>query len=216
MAYFRYVPDLLYKSLQQSGSSFDTARVKNLFRRGKIREDIFNTVIYFDKYSIKGDDRPDNVAFEIYGNSEYDWVVLLSNNIINIRDEWPLDDISFEKYISAKYTDEQRFEVHHYETEEIKDSENRLIRESGMIVSVDSYDDYSFSYFNGVEIVTETNTSLLPITNYAYEVDLNEKKRSIFLLKPQFLTTVTQDLKGIMKYSESSQFVDKNTKKTIN
>lgn len=216
MAYFRYVPDLLYKSLQQSGSSFDTARVKNLFRRGKIREDIFNTVIYFDKYSIKGDDRPDNVAFEIYGNSEYDWVVLLSNNIINIRDEWPLDDISFEKYISAKYTDEQRFEVHHYETKEIKDSENRLIRESGMIVSVDSYDDYSFSYFNGVEIVTETNTSLVPVTNYTYEVDLNEKKRSIFLLKPQFLATVTQDLKNIMKYSESSQFVDKNTKKTIN
>jgi len=216
MAYFRYVPDLLYKSLQQSGSSFDTARVKNLFRRGKIREDIFNTVIYFDKYSIKGDDRPDNVAFEIYGNSEFDWVVLLSNNIINIRDEWPLDDISFEKYISAKYTYIQRFEHHHYETKEIKDSENRLIRESGMIISVDSYDNYSFSYFNGVQIVTESKTSLVPVTNYAYEVNLNEKKRSIFLLKPQFLSTVTQDLKNIMKYTESSQFVDKNTKKTIN
>jgi len=215
MAYFQYVPNILYRSLQQKGSAFDTAKVTNLFRRGKIRDDIFNVVIFFDKYDIKGDDRPDNVSNEIYGSPEFDWVVLLANNIINVRDEWPLDQRSFEKYLNSKYTTEERFQVKHYETTEIRDGKNRLIRQEGIIVNTESYSTYSFSYFNGSAVVTAGTSSLTPITNYDYEVKLNEDKRNIFVLKPKFLTTVIADIKSIMKYTESSQFVDKSTKKTI-
>jgi len=215
MAYFKYVPDLLYRSLQQQGSSFDTAKVKNLFRRGKIRDDIYNVVVYFDKYSIKGDDRPDNVANEIYGSSEYDWIVLLSNNIINVRDEWPLDNRSFENYLKSKYTTAERSQIKHYETSEIRDSRNRLIRKDELIINNESYDDYTFSYFDGVTLITLDKTDLTPITNYDYEVGLNEDKRNIYLLKSRFLNTVVQNLGNIMKYENSSQYINKTTKKTV-
>lgn len=215
MAYFRYVPNILYRSLQQKGSTFDTAKATNLFRRGKIRDDIFNVVVYFNKYTIKGDDRPDNISYELYGTAEYDWVILLSNNIINVRDEWPLNDSSFEKYLNSKYTSSERLQVRHYETTEVRDSKNRLIRKKGDIVNLETYDSYSYSYFNGSSIVTLDKTSLIPITNYDYEVTLNEEKRKIYVLKPEFITSVVKSLKDIMNYADSSQYVDESTKKTI-
>ena len=215
MAYFQYVPNILYRSLQQKGSTFDTAKVTDLFRRGKIRDDIFNVVVYFNKYTIKGDDRPDNVSYEVYGTAEYDWIILLSNNIINIRDEWPLNDSCFEKYLNSKYTSSEREEIRHYETTEIRDSKNRLIRKGGDIVNLETYDSYSYSYFNGSTIVNLDKTSLISVTNYDHEVKLNEEKRKIYVLKPEFVVTVIKDLKEIMEYSDSSQFIDSTTKKTI-
>lgn len=215
MAYFQYLPNLLYRSLQQKGSDFDTAKVTNLFRRGEIRPDIFNTVIYFDRYSIKGNDRPDNVANEVYGSSEYDWIVLLSNNIINVRNEWPMDDNTFEIYIKSKYTNQERYQVKYYETTELRDIRNKLVRKKGIKVNLESYNDYSFSYFDGSTIIELNKSSLNSVTNYDYELSINEEKRNIYLLKPKFLTTTIDDLKNIMNYSDSSQYVDKSTKKTI-
>jgi len=215
MAYFKYLPSLLYKSLQQRESSFDSAKVTNLFRRGIIRNDIFNTVIYFEKYSIRGNDRPDNVANEFYGSSEYDWVVLLSNNIINVRNEWPMDERSFNTYINSKYSYEEQSTIKHYETTEIKDSTGKSIRKSGIIISKESYSSYSFKYLDGSTLVELDNSSLNAVTNLSYEFRLNEEKRNIYLLKPKFLITVENDLKEIMKYAESSQYINKSTKKTI-
>ncbi|NBP03946.1 MAG: hypothetical protein EBU90_28385, partial [Proteobacteria bacterium] len=106
MTYFREVSDLLYQSQQTNrNSSYDYARVKNLFRRAKIRDDFFNNSTVFTKYKIIGEERPDQVAEKIYGSSEYDWVVLISNNILNIRTEWPLSDAEFSNYLERKYTE---------------------------------------------------------------------------------------------------------------
>ena len=73
MTYFREVSDLLYQSQQPNrNSSYDYARVKNLFRRAKIRDDFFQNATTFTKYKIIGEERPDQVAEKIYGSSEYD------------------------------------------------------------------------------------------------------------------------------------------------
>lgn len=215
MAYFQYFSKLRYPSLTQKGDDYEYATVTNLFRRGKIRDDIFNETVLFDKYSIQGDDRPDNVAYKVYDNAELDWIVLLSNNIINIRDEWPMSQKSFENYMKEKYpTSAERYAVKHYTTSEIKDSKGRLIRPEGIIVSPDSYDDYKFEYFLNGNVITETKESLSIVTFDDYEVDLNEQKRQIYLIKPKFVSTIIKDMEKIMKYNQSSQFVDKNTKKT--
>ena len=82
--YFRNIPDFEYVNRTKDGQFISNyTQVKNFFKRGKLREDIFQDLTVFEKYSVKGDDRPDNVAFEIYGDANLDWVVLLSNNIIN-------------------------------------------------------------------------------------------------------------------------------------
>ena len=96
--YFSKIPDFEYVSRLKDAKISDYEPVKNLFKRAKIREDIFQDLAFFTKYDIKGDDRPDNVAFEIYGDSSLDWVVLISNNILNIQSEWPLTQKSFDQY----------------------------------------------------------------------------------------------------------------------
>ena len=83
MAYFDDFPKVSLLSFSDNrSSSSDYVESTNIFKRGKIRDDIFQVAAAFDKFSIRGDDRPDNVADELYGNPEYDWIILISNNII--------------------------------------------------------------------------------------------------------------------------------------
>ena len=87
-AYFRNVPDFEYVSRTADTKQIsEYQKVKNLFKRGKLKNDIFKDLTYFTKYQIVGDDRPDNVAFNVYDDETLDWVVLLSNNIVNIQSE---------------------------------------------------------------------------------------------------------------------------------
>ena len=85
MAYFDEFPDILLPSFSDGrNSTSDFSKSKNLFKRAKIRDDFFSTATVFGYYSITGDDRPDNVAQKLYGDSKLDWGVLISNNIINV------------------------------------------------------------------------------------------------------------------------------------
>ena len=135
--YFRQVPNFEYVS-RNPGDKYisEYIPVKNLFKRGKLREDIFANLQFFEKYSIIGDERPDNVAFKFYGEETLDWVVLLSNNILNIQSEWPMtqrtfDDVMLERYGSY----ENLYNPHHYETEEIKNSLGITVLKGGLRIS---------------------------------------------------------------------------------
>ena len=102
--YFRNIPNFEYVNRTKDGQYISNyTQVKNFFKKGKLREDIFQDLTTFQKYDIKGDDRPDNVANEIYGSAELDWVVLLSNNIVNVYDEWPLSQAILDAYVMDKY-----------------------------------------------------------------------------------------------------------------
>mgnify|MGYP000748593789 CR=1 FL=1 len=123
--YFRQVPNFEYVSRNFGEQNIsDYVAVKNLFKRGKLREDIFGNLAFFEKYSIIGDDRPDNVANKFYGDSTLDWIVLLSNNILNIQSEWPMTQRTFDQVMLQRYGsyDNLYNGIHHYETEEIKSS----------------------------------------------------------------------------------------------
>ena len=206
-SYFRNVPDFNYVSRldgQKNISEYNT--VKNLFKRARIRDDIFNDLMYFTKYKIVGDDRPDQVAYKLYGDSRYDWVVLLSNNVMNVASEWPMSQASFYNYMIRKYGDESKFnDVHHYETKEIKDSIGRIVTRAGLEVPKD----YVVSYYDTeLESQVTTTDSTVSFSNYDYEVSLEDDKRNIFVLKPEFLSVIKNDLDEIMPYKEgSSQFV---------
>ena len=103
-SYFKQLPNLEYINRTKGNKDISNyITVKNLFKRGRIRPDIFGNLSYFTKYKIIGDDRPDNIANEIYGNPNLDWVVLLSNNIQNIQTEWPLPQTSLDEFLLEKY-----------------------------------------------------------------------------------------------------------------
>ena len=211
-SYFQRVPDLNYVSRLPDAKIGDYIRVKNLFKKGKLREDIFQNLAFFEKYKIVGDDRPDNVAFEVYDDASLDWVVLISNNVLNIQSEWPLPQTDFDRFVLDKYGDYDTLYngIHHYETEEVKNSQGITIVPAGL--QVDS--SYSVSYYDFfIELPITTGNISVPITNYEYEEKVENDKRNIFLLKPRFLNVVLDDMEELMQYKKgSTQFVSENLK----
>ena len=211
--YFRNIPNFEYVNRTKDGQFISNyTQVKNFFKKGKMREDIFQDLTVFEKYNVKGDDRPDNVANEIYGDPTLDWVVLTANNIINIYNEWPLTQQVFEDYILDKYdTYEKLDETHHYESNEVKDSTGLIIFPRGVQVSAAQ----SVSYYEPTrdEQVT-VNPVSKAVTNYQYEEEINNKKRRIFLLKPSYLNVVFDDLEEMMEYKKgSTQYVSESLKR---
>ena len=107
--YFSRLPDFDYVSRLPDAKISDYIRVKNLFKKGELRQDIFQDVAFFTKYTIQGDDRPDNVASKFYGDSRLDWLVLTCNNIVNIQSEWPLTNNEFDSFLIDKYGSYEAF-----------------------------------------------------------------------------------------------------------
>ncbi len=216
--YFSQIPDFEYVNRTEDGKLIsDYTKVKNLFMRGKIREDIFQDTTTFEKYSIEGDDRPDNVAEKYYGNSSYDWIVLLSNNIINIYEEWPLPQAGWDAYLLEKYDNDYDTlynGVHHYESNEVKNSKGVVIFPGGVRVGAAQ----SVSYFDqAANQQTTVNPVSKAITNYEYENRINDDKRNIFLLKPIYIPVIRDDIEIMMRYKKgSTQYVSKSLKRAEN
>jgi hypothetical protein len=207
MGYFRELPELRYPSfLPEKNSSLDYVEVKNLFRRIKVRDDLQNIVTVFDKYEIPEGARPDNVAEDLYGSDELDWVVLITANIINVRDQWPLSSNELYEFALEKYGGDlngTRF----YETKEIKDSNNRLVIPKGKIVD----SNYSITFYDsGLSTnVTKSGTSARTgISNFIYETRLNDDKKNIYVLKPGYLQQFLNDFRDSMIYEDSSEYID--------
>ena len=209
--YFRYIPDFDYVSrLPKAQNISDYIRVKNLFKRTKISEQIFDDLTYFTKYQIITDERPDNVAHKIYGDSNLDWMVLLSNNIVNVQQEWPLEHQSYYNYLINKYGSDAALQnIHHYETREIKNSVGKVIVPKGLEVP----SDFSITFFDtglGVQQTVTTNI-VTEITNQVYEDKLNDDKRNISIIKPRFIGLIIEEMERLTKYPKgSTQYVSKN------
>ena len=204
MGYFRELPNLRYPSfLKDKTSSLDYVEVKNIFRRAKIRDDLQNNFTVFDRFQIPEGARPDIVAEELYGSSQFDWVVLTTAGIINVRSEWPLSNRDLYNYAYSKYG-ESLNSVRFYETTKVKDSSGRLILPAGKVVDSD------FTIPKPGE-PTATLNPVLGINNFEYETRLNEEKRSIFVLREAYLQEFLNDMREIMTYDESSEFIDGRT-----
>ena len=209
MSYFRELPDLEYQSPFEDRNSSDTyVRAKNLFRRVKLRDDLQNVFTLFDKYQIQDGARPDTVAEELYGQADYDLVVLLTAGIVNVRNEWPLSDRDIYNYAEEIYGT-QLNAVNNYETREVKDSQGRLILPAGKVVDPT----FTIPDPNNYRI---TLNPVVGISNYEYEVRKNDKKRSIYILKKGYLQQYLNDIRRIMFYDKSSQYVDKTLIRTEN
>ena len=206
-SYFRNIPDFEYVSRESNSKKIsDYRKVKNLFRRGKLKNDIFKDLTKFTKYKIVGDDRPDNVAFDMYGDETLDWIVLLSNNVINIQTEWPLDHQSFYNFLIDKYgSEEQIHAVHHYETTEVRNTDKTIIVPEGLEVPKN----YSIEFYDSrLETTTTVSNITTEITNYAYENKIEDEKRNIFVLKPNYVNLILNDMEDVMTYKEgSTQYV---------
>ena len=209
MGYFRELPNLLYPSfLPEKTSSLDYIEVKNIFRRVKVRDDLYNNFVVFQKYEIPEGARPDTVAEDVFGSPRLDWVVLTVAGILNVRNEWPLSNHDLYNYAHDKYGDSLN-SIRFFETTEVKDSNGRLILPKGKVVD------------NNFTIPNPTNPSatlnpVVGISNFEYETRLNDEKRNIYVLREGYIQTFLNDIREIMTYDESSEFIDERTIQTEN
>jgi len=206
--YFKHVPDFDYVSrLPNSKLINDYVKTKNIFKRVRLSDEIFGELTYFNKYTIKNQERPDSVAYNVYKDSNLDWLVMLSNNIINIQTEWPMDQISYNNYLLNKYGSyENMYGVHHYETIEVLDINKNEILPKGLEVP----QDFSITYFdNGVEKIATNITG--EISNLVYEDRVQEEKTNIYLLRPEYISLIINEIEKQMPYKEgSTQYIGRS------
>jgi hypothetical protein len=228
MGYFRELPNLEYQSpLVDRKSSLEYVEAKNLFRRVRVRSDFENVYTAFNNYTIIEDNRPDQVADQLYGSPDLDWVVLICAGITNVRNDWPLSNRDLSEYAENIYGAEVN-SVKFYETKEVKDSKGRLIIPAGQVVDrnyklpkpvtddlptqsyVRYYDEDTNSY-KTVQNIT------VPVSNLEYETRKNDLKREIRVLKKQYLEMFLNDMRVEMKYKPlSSQYINEYLKKGEN
>lgn len=213
--YFKYVPNIEYdvKPIQYPFSESEFVVAKNFFKRYQVNPDIFNYAVYFNKYSIKDNERPETIANDFYEDPFLDWVIILTNNIINPIFDWPMSEYQLQKQLELNY-DDPYGEVAYYETQEYYNSEGTLILEGGLKVDETFYNS-PFEYYDA-GVVNTTSGSIVskPVTIYEMESAINEEKRQIFILKAEYLQEIITEFKKLNKYEKSSSYINNQLKRS--
>tara|TARA_B100001989_G_C24416905_1_gene401998 strand:- start:57 stop:686 length:630 start_codon:yes stop_codon:yes gene_type:complete len=207
--YFSITPNILYdeKPIEYPFSSSDRVVAKNFFRRYKLNDDIFSYAVFFNKYAIKDGERPDILAQKIYGNQYYDWVILLTNNLVNAQYDWPLSNYDLVKVLEKEYDDPYN-EIHHYET--VKTAQYP----AGLRVDKAFYDKLHKVNIDGTIGIIPGSQICGAITVADHFNKENEKRREIYLLKQGYLRSFVNDFKKQNQYKKSDNYIGKRLKIT--
>lgn len=215
--FFNYYP-LTFYTVDANTTSLDT--VTNIISRFAFENSLKENSAAFYKYNIKDTDTPESIASKYYNNPERHWIVLLFNDIIDPQYDWPLNYSNFIEYVDNKYAAngasnttvqsglawaQSINNVHSYyqvntRTLSTTTSDNKTIKEKIQITS-NAYANViqstrTFTLENGT-VVTEKVTKE-KLTYYDYEMEVNESKRTIKLLKPEFAGSVVEEFKEII------------------
>lgn len=207
--YFSLIPNIEYdeKPIEYPFSTSDFVTAKNFFRRYRINEDVFSYAVIFKQYSIKDGERPDFIANKVYGNPFYDWVILLTNNMVNAQYDWPLTNYEMTKTLEAEY-DDPYGTIHHYETDEIGQFA------AGLRVDEQFYNSTHKINIDGTVMTKNGNEICRPVTIAEWFTRENEKKREIYLLKPVYFRQFVDDFRKKNLYKQSSKFINQRLKQT--
>ena len=208
--FFNIVPDIEYdeKPISYPFSESDFVVAKNFFRRYKINDDIFEYAVFFKKYTIKDGERPETLAEKFYGNQFYDWVILLTNNMVNAQYDWPRTNYEIYKMVEQEF-DDPYSEISHYE---IKETIGHY--QAGLHVDKTFYDSTHKLNIGGSVQIKNGNEIASPITVAEYYQEENEKKREIYLLKSRFLESFVKDFKKQNLYKKDDNYITQTLKKT--
>ena len=162
MSYFNNFSTLMYDPKGDGSAKLTT----NILKRVRIRANMKKEIIMLDKYDIKENETPEIIADRHHGSSYYHWVVMLLNDISDINHDWVKSTRQLQKYIQIKYTEAQLDEVHHYEIAQSSGDTTIKIQ------------------------VPQGTTNATAVSNYEYEIALNEQKRKIDLLRNDYLEMI--------------------------
>jgi len=207
--YFSIIPNISYdeKPISYPFSESDFVTAKNFFRRYKVNEDVFSNVVFFNKYAIVDGERPDLLAKKVYGDPFYDWVILLTNNLVNAQYDWPRSNYEVYKIAESEYNDPYS-EIHHYETDSIGPYKE------GQRVDETFYNKTHKLNIDGNVVTKNGNEICRPVTITEWLQNENEKKREIFLLKGNYLQSFVDDFRKQNLYKKSGNYINQRLKET--
>jgi hypothetical protein len=174
--YFAKFPKIAYDILGDGNSTV----VTDLLRRVKIKSSIKDSLTMFDTYDVQGGESPETIAYKLYGDSKYHYVILLLNNITDRYYGWPLGDSAFETYVTNKYAEPGA--IHHYE----------VTQSSGRTTS-NGPDDYS----HRIEVNSDASGAQ-SVSNYEYERRIQDQLRQIKILNPDYLSAFEQEFNKLI------------------
>ena len=208
--FFNIVPDIEYdeKPISYPFSESDFVVAKNFFRRYKINDDVFQYAVFFKKYTIKDGERPETLAEKFYGNQFYDWVILLTNNMVNAQYDWPRTNYEIYRIVEEEF-DDPYSEISHYK---IKETIGHY--QAGLHVDKTFYDSTHKLNIGGSVQIKNGNEIASPITVAEYYQEENEKKREIYLLKSRYLESFVKDFKKQNLYKKDDNYISQTLKKT--
>lgn len=191
--YFKELPEILYKDLLNTGKYKE---VKNFFRRVRLKNQINTRLTYTRTYKIQDGETPELVAHKFYKDSDLYWIILLVNNIINIKEEWPLSTQELSDSIIEKYGSKMH-EIRYYETLEIKNSSGQILLKNGIIVN----SNFVYKYYDAGQNITLSGSQVVKsITNFEHEDRINENKTNIFIPKNNEVNIITDEFERLIKY----------------
>ena len=179
MTYFQYFPLMTYDAVGQGNFKL----VPHIIKRVKLRSGIRSGMFIFDNYDVKDGEKPEDIAFKWFGNSEYHWVILMTNNITDRYYEWPMSQPQFQEFIEDKYGVADIDAIHHYE----------ITTQSGRTTS-NGPNDYSHL----VECNSDEDGAV-SVSNRGYEQRLQDKYRSIRLLSKKHLNQFVEEFEELIK-----------------
>ena len=208
--FFKIVPNISYdeKPISYPFSESDFVVAKNFFRRYKINEDVFQYAVFFKQYTIVDGERPETLAEKAYGDQFLDWVILLTNNMVNAQYDWPRSNYEMYKIVEEEF-DDPYSEINHYE---IRETIGQY--QAGLHVDEAFYNGTHKVNINGTVTTKNGNEIASPVTVAEYYQAENEKKRQIYLLKPRYLDSFVADFKRKNLYKKDDNFISQRLKKT--
>jgi len=213
--YFTNIPDIQYdtKPIRYPFSNSDYVLAKNFFRRYQVNPDVFSYAVFFKKYAINDGERLDQIAKKAYDDPFLDWVIVLTNNIINPSFAMPMSSSELRKYCEQVYEDPYST-IKHYKTYEVKNSLGQIVLPKDLIV--DSYfKNKPFKYWDNGSVTQKAGSQITtPVTVFEYEEEQNEKRRTIYLLKGEYIEPFMTDFRNTMLYKKSTNYVSARIKKT--
>ena len=208
--YFSIIPNLAYdeKPIKYPFSKSDYVTAKNFFRRYKVNENVFSSAVYFNKYAIRDGERPDSLAKRFYGNQFYDWVILITNNMVNAQYDWPMQNYELYKVLEQEF-DDPYSQINHYE---IKEAMGHYA--AGLHVDKAFYDGTHKLNIDGVVTLKNGNEIASPITVAEHYQIENEKKREIYLLKSNYVQSFVDDFRSQNLYKKDANYISQRLKQT--
>ncbi|MDD4242726.1 MAG: hypothetical protein PHG08_00300 [Bacilli bacterium] len=186
MAYFESFPKLLF-DFSIEGEEPNNIIVTDILRRVQITSDKFRAPSAFEVYTIMENETPEIVSMKYYGTMEYHWLILMVNNLVYGLDSFPKNYYDLENYVTTLYGEDARNDIHHYE-----DDDGNIVN---AIVSGDN-----LKIFNPVTMVWDLipTSTYTAVTNYEYEDAENEKRRNIYLLRPEYVRSVITTMNKLL------------------